>query len=57
MTTKIIINAICTSDKEVIVIIKDEGEQIDKIAIQNGNTESFYIYDERELKVKEQEKE
>jgi len=37
--------------------MSESGEQIDEFVLQDGESDSFYVFDERELSVKEQTKE
>lgn len=53
MTTEIIVKAHCSDTKEVKIKITNEEE----ITLQDGEeSSSLYVYDERELTVKEVEK-
>ena len=56
MTTQIIVNANCGEDKEVEIKVTDkEGSNV--ITLQDGESmDNFYVYDEREISVKEVEK-
>lgn len=57
MTTEIIVNAHCSDDTEVVISTYEEEEKIDEIVIKNGDSESFYVYDEKIIQIKEQEQE
>jgi hypothetical protein len=53
MTTQIIVNAHCGSNKEVK--IKTTGEE--EVTLQDGETkDDLYVYDDREISIKEVEK-
>jgi len=56
MTTEIIVNAHCVEEKEVKVLTIEDGKKQDEITLQDGESESFYVYDGREISVKEVEK-
>lgn len=52
MTTQIIVNAHCGSDKEVRIKIKSDTE--DEIILQDGKTiDNLLVYDDREISIKE----
>ncbi len=56
MTTEIIVNAHCGSDKEVKIKITGEN-QPEEIILQDGESNnSLYVYDDREISVKEVKK-
>jgi hypothetical protein len=59
MTTEIIVNAHCGEDKEVKIEIKDtafvHGPEV--TILQDGeSSNSLYVYDDREISVKEVKK-
>ncbi len=51
--TEIKINVICTDDKEILITTIDEDER-DEIALQNGDSETFYVYDDKSIIIEEQ---
>lgn len=52
MTTTVTIDAHCASDKEVIVVITGEGDD-ENFTLQDGESDSRVVYDDREIHVKE----
>lgn len=58
MTTEIIVNAHCVDEKEVrVAIVSPEFKHGPEITtLQDGKSKSFYVYDDREISVKEVEK-
>ena len=57
MTTEVIINAICTENKVVVVQTKEDGEDMDEITLEDGDSETFYVYDKRVISIFEEDKE
>lgn len=54
MTTEIIVKAHCGDDKEVRIKITEKGLPVDEITLQDGGqSEANYVYDDREIHVKE----
>ena len=53
MTTEIIVNAHCGSDKKVK--IKITGQSPEEITLNDGETNTSYAYDDQEVSVKEVE--
>jgi hypothetical protein len=49
MTTTIKVDAHCSSDKEVLILISGKTHRV----LQNGETETVYTYDEQWVTVKE----
>jgi len=56
MTTTVKIEAHLSSDKEVLVDITDDGNPAETFALQDGESAERYVYDGREITVKEVEK-
>lgn len=58
MTSQVIINAHCVASKEVTVRIRDKrtDETIKGITLQDGESETFNVFDDREIIVSEVEK-
>lgn len=56
MTTVVTIAAHHSSDKEVQVKITDNGNTIEEFALQDGEKAERYVYDGREISVKESTK-
>lgn len=56
MTTKVIVEACCGDDTEVNVIIKDNGSLLEIVSLQDGESTEQYVYDSREIIVKEVKK-
>lgn len=52
MTTTVKIEAHCSDDKEVTIVIRD-GLDIDIFTLQNCETAERYVYDAREISIKE----
>jgi hypothetical protein len=57
MTTTVTIDAHCSSDKEVKISVTEAGKEVDQYTIQDCETVSTVVYDDRVLSVKETEKE
>lgn len=55
MTTTVKIDAHLGGEKEVKVIITDNGEIVKGFALQDGESAELYVYDGREISVKEVE--
>lgn len=53
MTTKVIVEACCGDDTEVKVVIKDNGSLLEIVSLQDGENTEQYVYDDREIIVKE----
>lgn len=55
MTTQVIIKAHCASNKEVLVTIKNAsaGYGAEAFTMQDGEVQEKYVYDEREIIIKE----
>jgi len=53
MTTTVKICAHCSSDKEVVIKIKDTIAPEQNITLQDGDQIEVYAYDEREISIKE----
>lgn len=56
MTTTVIIKAHLPSTKEVKILISENGNTVEDFALQDGETAERYVYDGREIVVKEVEK-
>lgn len=56
MTTTVIIKAHLPSTKEVKILISENGNTIEDFTLQDGETAERYVYDGREIVVKEVEK-
>jgi len=56
MTTKVTIEANCSDQIEVEVILTDDGELIDSDILQNGESSEYYVYDKRAVYITEIEK-
>ena len=56
MTTKVTVEALCSDDKEVKIIIADTKTDTEHATLQNGETKEYYVYDERQISVFEVEK-
>jgi len=58
MTSQVTINAHCVNSKEVVVRIRDKrtDETIKGVTLQDGESESFNVFDDREVIVSEIEK-
>ena len=62
MTTTVKIVACCDTNTEVIISVKDFSVNTDKVntedvLLQDGETYDLYVYDNREVIIKEREKE
>lgn len=58
MTTTVIVQAHCSSDIEVKVRLKDSsGKVVEEVTLQDKEETMKYIYDDREISVKEVKKE
>lgn len=55
MTSKVVVSAHCASSKEVVITLSSNTESED-FKLQNNETKELYIYDDREISVKEVEK-
>lgn len=53
MTTKITVQACCSSDKEVEVVITENDEAIEDFTLQDGESTEQYVYDGRQITVGE----
>lgn len=55
MTTTVIVQAHCSSDKEVQVRISDEATDLvlEAVTLQNGESRQFVVFDDRDLTVRE----
>lgn len=53
MTTTVKIDAHLSDTKEVKVVITDNGETVEDFALQDGESAERYVYDGREISVKE----
>jgi hypothetical protein len=49
MTSRVSVSAHCAKEKQVQVSINDKLEKV----LQDGESQDFYVYDDREIKVKE----
>ncbi len=56
MTTNVIVNAHCSDTKEVKVSITDNGDSVEEITLQDGESVDRCVYDGLEISVKEVEK-
>lgn len=56
MTTTVIIKAHLIPTKEVKVLISEYGNAVEEFSLQDGEDAERYIYDGREIVVKEVEK-
>jgi hypothetical protein len=59
MTTKVTIEACCSPEKYVLVIINDDttkqnGIEVENIRLSNGEKVERFVYDERSICVSEQ---
>lgn len=52
MTTSVKVTACCSTDKEVIVSINSE-QTGETHTLQNGESEEYFVYDDREITAKE----
>lgn len=53
MTTTVKIQAHLSKEKEVRVKITDNGDTVEEFALQDGEDAERYVYDGREISVKE----
>ena len=56
MTSRVTVEAICPDDKEVRVVVLDNGIVDSEEFLENGQTEVYLIYDGLELFTREQSK-
>jgi hypothetical protein len=57
MTTKVTVSAHLADDKEVHVLLNDgNSEDAQLTVLQNGQSVDLYVYDAREISVKEVQK-
>ena len=58
MTSSVTVSAHCVNSKEVVVRIRDKNtdETIKGVTLQDGESESFNVFDSREIIVSEIEK-
>lgn len=56
MTSRVTVEAICPDDKEVRVVVLDDGVVDSEDHLKNGQTEVYLIYDGLELFTREQDK-
>ena len=56
MTTTVNIEASCSDEKQVHITINEDGLMIEQMILQNGEDAVRYVYDGREIIVKEAEK-
>lgn len=56
MTTKITVNACCSDEKVVRVLITEDDETVEEITLEDGETTEQYVYDGRQVMVGEVEK-
>lgn len=56
MTTTVKIDAHLSDTNEVRVVITDNGEKVEDFVLQNGQSAERYVYDGREISVKEVDK-
>ena len=56
MTSRVTVEAICPADKEVRVVVLDNGVVDTEEFLQNGEVEVYLIHDARELFAREQSK-
>lgn len=53
MTTKVTIEACCSDDEEVIVVITEGTKSKEFDTLQNGERREFYIYGNRKITISE----
>lgn len=53
MTTTVKVMAHCAASKEVYVVLMDGGQEIEKFALQDGESQERYVYDGRSISVRE----
>lgn len=56
MTTTVKIEAHCTNDKEVIVVLQDGDKEIEVFSLQDGEKADRVVFDNRYIVVREQMK-
>ena len=56
MTSRVTVEAICPDDKEIRVVVLDNGVVDSEDHLKNGQTEVYLIYDNLELFTREQDK-
>ena len=56
MTSRVTVEALCSSDKEVRVVVLDNGVVDTEDFLQNGDVEVYVIHDQLELFTREQSK-
>ena len=56
MTSRVTVEAVCPSNKEVRVVVLDEGIVDIEDFLQNGDVEVYLLHDSRELFAREQTK-
>lgn len=56
MTSRVTVEAICPKDKEVRVVVLDNGVVDSEDLLQNGEVEVYLLHDARELFTREQAK-
>ena len=56
MTSRVTVEAICPSDKEVRVVVLDNGVVDTEEFLQNGEVEVYLLHDSRDLFAREQTK-
>jgi len=56
MTSRVTVEAICPNDKEVRVVVLDDGTVDTEDFLQNGDVEVYILHDSRELFAREQTK-
>ena len=54
MTSRVTVEALCPDDKEVRVVVLDNGVVDSEDKLKNGQTEVYLIYDNLELFTREQ---
>lgn len=53
MTTTVKIEAHLSREKEVVVEVNEDGAVIERITLQDGERAERYVYDNREISVRE----
>lgn len=53
MTSKVTVEACCDDNEEVKVLIKTPDADTEQRTLQDGETADFYVYDDREIVVRE----
>jgi uncharacterized protein YkuJ len=51
MTTTVKISAHTSIEKEVLVIIRENGNKVHEFTLQNGENKEAYVFDNREISV------